>query len=202
MKTTTLILFALLCVKLHANEVANPVLHFSSLGEPPAALQARYAQIGFKTISVDINGDRKLDVLLCFDDPEQQDATEAQSQEQEPGILSWDVYVRNPADTAYIVSTGVEIDGQVSIASGLPINPESVFVGQITEINRFGIVSLDIKNPKEGPSLATIWAYTWEGDHLKRQKLVEYESSEENAIFDKYLAGDKRTVLQVQQVIP
>lgn len=202
MKTTTIILFIMLCVNLHANEVTNPVSHFASLGDPPAALQARYAQIGFKTISVDINGDSKLDVLLCFDDPGLQDATEAQSQEQEPGVLSWDVYVRNPADTAYIVSGGVEIDGKVSIASGLPIKHESVFVGQITEINRFGIVSLDIHNPKEGPSLATIWAYTWEGDHLKSQKLAEYESSEENAVFNKYLADDKRTVLQVQQVTP
>ena len=202
MKTTTLLFFILLCVRLHANEVANPVLHFASLGEPPAALQARYAQIGFKTISIDINGDSKLDVLLCFEDPEQQDATDVQSQEQEPGVLSWDVYVRNPADTAYIISSGVEIDGQISIASGLTFNPESVFIGQITEINRFGVVSLDIQNPKEGPSLATIWAYTREGDHLKRQKLAEYQSSEENPIFNKYLAEDKRTVFQVQQVTP
>ena len=112
------------------------------------------------------------------------------------------MYVRNPADTAYIISSGVEIDGQISIASGLTFNPESVFIGQITEINRFGVVSLDIQNPKEGPSLATIWAYTWEGDHLKRQKLAEYQSSEENPIFNKYLAEDKRTVLQVQQVTP
>ena len=202
MKKMAFILSIVLSFSLNAAEVPNPVAHFASLGEPPADLQARYAQIGFKQINVDLNGDSKMDMLLCFDDPDSQDATDIQSQAQEPGILRWDVYVKNEANTAYIVSNGIEIDGQISIAFGLPLNPETVFIGQITEINRFGIVTMEIANPREGPSMSTIYAYTWEGDHLKRQKLAEYETEQDNATFDKYLAEDKRTALQVHQVTP
>jgi hypothetical protein len=197
-----LILFIVLCAELNAMEVENPVVHFASLGDPSDAVQARYAQIGFKVINIDINGDGKLDVLLCFDDPEQQDSTEVQSQEQEPGVLHWDVYVRNPGNTAYIVSRGLEVEGQISVASGLPLNPECLFIGLISEINCFGITSINISNPRAGASIATIFAYTWEGDHMKCQKLAEYASSKENQIFNKHLAEDKRTVLQVQQVTP
>lgn len=196
----TLLILAILCARLSAFalEIVDPVQHLVSRNDLSPEQQARVAQVGFKKIEVDINNDGKLDLLLCYDDPESDDATEAQARSQWGGMLWWDIFVKKADNNGYIANTGSVTDNVLGLGAPVAIDPESAFIGQITEINRFGIVTMEIANPREGPETTTIWAYTWEGDHLKRQKLAEYETGQDNAIFDKYLAEDKRTVLQVQ----
>lgn len=77
------------------------------------------------------------------------------------------------------------------------------FVGQITELGKRGIVSMVRKThrPLDGETI-TIYAYTIEGDHLKKHQLAQYEEGENNAVFDKYLAEDKRTHVQLQEIDP
>lgn len=199
-----LFVFVALCTQFAALalEVANPLQHLVSRNDLSPEQHARIAQIGFKKIEVDINGDEKLDLLLCYDDPESDDATEAQARSQSGGMLWWDVFVKKADDSGYIANTGAVTDNILGLGVPVAIDPECAFVGQIDELNRFGIVTMEIANPREGPSMSKIYACTWEGDHVVRHNLAEYETAEENAIFDKYLADGKRTILQMQQVTP
>jgi hypothetical protein len=156
-------------------------------------------------ITVDINGDGLSDVLVRYRDPNP-DPIEKQVSPTESGRLSWAAYVRVRDTNTYARSKGFT-QNQEELALGqegdsLLLNRELSHIGQIAEISRFGIVTAGFDHPREGPETTTIWAYTWEGDHFKRHKLAEYVSSQENAIFGKYLVEDKRTVLQVQQVTP
>lgn len=185
-----------------ALEIDDPVQHLASRNDLSPEQQARVAQIGFKKIEVDINNDGKIDLLLCYDDPESDDATEAQARAQWGGMLWWDIFVKKVDNNGYVANTGPVTDNVLGLGAPVAIDPDLAFIGQITEINRFGIVTMEIANPREGPSLSTIWVYTWEGNHMSKQKLAEYETEQENPIFDKYLAEDKRTVLQVQQITP
>lgn len=198
----TISAFFLFAVNAFALEVENPVALMASRTDLTPQDYQRYIQVGFKRIQVDINGDGKLDMLLCHDDPEADDTTEAQARSQWGGMLWWDIFVKKENNNGYIANTGSVTDNVLGLGAPVAINPDSAFIGQITEIDRFGIVTMEIANPREGPSMSTIYAYTWEGDHLKRQKLAEYKTEQENPIFDKYLAKDKRTVLQVQQITP
>jgi len=203
MKTYFAISAFFLCViNAFALEVENPVALMASRTDLTPQDYQRYIQVGFKRIQVDINGDGKLDMLLCHDDPEAEDGSDEKTKAESQGALPWSVFVRKSDEGAYIASAGPVVDNIFGIGPPIELNADIVFVGQIDEIDRFGIVSLEIVNPREGPSLSTIWVYTWEGNHVSKQKLAEYETEQENPIFDKYLAEDKRTVLQVQQITP
>lgn len=198
----SIFLFAFVPLLAFALEVANPVTYLASRTDLSPEEHARLVQVGFKRIEVDISGDGKLDMLLCHDDPATGNATEAQSRAQEGGLLPWDVFVKKADNTGYVANTGPVADAVLGLGTPVSLNPEEVHIGQISEIGRFGIIALQIENPREGPSKSTIWAYTWEGDRLQSHKLAEYETGHQNALFDKYLAEGKRTVLQVQQVNP
>ena len=76
-----------------------------------------------------------------------------------------------------------------------------MYVGDTEEIGRFAVVTSAVERSKSENS-TTIYAYTWEGDRFKRWKLAGYVAGQQNAIFDKYLKGDKRTHIAVQQIKP
>ena len=179
----TLLMFALThCVNA---QITNPVTHFESLGpgiQPVMKWEA------------DINGDGKSEVFLSLKDEYDQDVASDRS----PG---WFVYIADAAGTSYNQSTGIKDQGEDSIGAAVPmIDLNACFVGQVSELGQRAIVTMQIDNPRVGESIARIYAYTIEGDHLKRTKLAEYNPTQTNALFDKYLKDGKRTVITPVEV--
>ena len=73
-------------------------------------------------------------------------------------------------------------------------------MGNVSEVGQYALVTLQVSNPRAGDPIARIYAYTIEGDHLNRTKLAEYNPTQTNALFDKYLKDDKRTVITPVEV--
>ena len=144
----------------------------------------------------DINGDGKNEVLLCL----KSDFDKAvQDHEPQP----WVVYVANSTASSYSEAAGVEAEPQ-TVADILPdIDTNLCFIGQITELGKVGILTIRIDNPRSGPATAKIYAYTIEGDHLKYTKIGQYDPGRTPPpLFTKYLADDKRTQVQLQEISP
>lgn len=156
-----------------------------------------------KKMAFDINGDGVTDVFFNIVEANP-DPTTAISDAQNGGTISWDAYVSVPNSNKFKVCTTLEESdnpGGLLRGVGLDINPNQMYVGNISEINRLGIVTSAVKRSASANS-TIIYAYTWEGDHFKRWKLAEYITGQQNTIFDKYLKEGKRTQITVQQVKP
>lgn len=176
----------------YAEDVADPQSH---------VINRRYeAGDVIKRMTFDINGDGVADSFFTTIEGNP-DPTTRISNEQSGGSLSWDVYVSNQGGTTFKVNTSVDINGEINQGSGIELNPDQLYVGNISEISRFGVVTSAVKRSKSENS-TIIYAYTWEGDHFKQWKLAEYVAGEQNAIFDKYLKDDKRTHITLQQIKP
>jgi hypothetical protein len=192
-------------MKAHITAIVLLAATCFSLGEDVADPQANYltdyhAGDYVKKFSADANGDGVADWFFTNIDANPDPAIKI-SDDQAGGSMSWDVYVSNPGANTFKVSTGVEIDGGLVQGAGLDVNPNQMFVGTISEINRYGIVTSAVKRSKSENS-TIIYAYTWEADHFKRWKLAEYLVSQQNSIFNKYLKDGKRTQVTVQQIKP
>jgi hypothetical protein len=194
----------LIAVRVPGGDVENPVEYLANRPDLTVEEQQRLADVGFKQISYDLNGDSVQDLLLCHDDPESDDAIEKRERAEFEGLLPWDVFIKSPTNGTYRQSIGLALENEVEVGlSETPmINPDLVFIGEITEISRYGIVCAQTDAHGDGEPMTTIWAYTWEGAHMKRHKLVDFETAAGHAIFNKYLAEDKRTQVQVTQVTP
>jgi hypothetical protein len=151
-------------------------------------------------MTFDINGDGVPDLFFTTIEGNP-DPTTRIANEQVGGSFSWDVYVSNQASTTFKVNKSVEIGGELTQGAGLDVNPDQMYVGNISEINRYGIATSAVKRSTSENS-TIIYAYTWEGDHFKQWKLAEYVVGQQNAIFDKYLKDDKRTHVTLQQIKP
>jgi hypothetical protein len=148
-------------------------------------------------LDLDINGDGYKEAFLCLKSDLDKEKEDRQPQ-------SWDVYLgKNVGGISYLKSEGVE-EVPNSIDGILPeIDVARCFVGLIDELGKRGIMTIRYNNPREGPSIAIIYAYTIEGDHLKKTELVRYpDSATPNAKFTKYLADNKRTVIVPVEVTP
>jgi hypothetical protein len=146
----------------------------------------------------DINGDGRNEVLLCL----KSDYNTEKENRQPSG---WDFYISNSIGAvSYTKSTGTETKpDQLSVDDIPQIDHERCFIGVIDELGKKGIMTIRYNNPREGPSIAIIYAYTVEGDHLKKTELVRYpDSTTPNAKFTKYLADNKRTVIVPVEVTP
>ena len=193
MKTFYTFIFVLiLTVKSHAEDVTDPQVHY---------LSDYQAGDVVKKIRIDINGDGIQDWLFCTIDSNP-DPIIKQAQQQEGGMLPWELYVSNQTTNSYNTCAGIDAGKGLGISVGLQMDPDQVYVGQVSELGKRAIVTLVVKNSRVEAATETIYAYTWEGDHLLRHKLAEYHQDESNAIFDKYLLDDKRTHLTVQHVKP
>jgi hypothetical protein len=193
---TSLCLFAALGLFLsaaHGQTITNPAQHFAS---------ARSLTSGdrIKKIVVDLNGDGLNDMLLACEDPNP-DIVERQARRKERGVVRWDAYIKG-ADGNYTLSIGVERNGVLNPGFAVPFRPDEVYIGQIAEISRYALAAFSLSNIKGQTPTASIIAYTWEADHFKEHQLATYFEVEENAIFDKYLAPNKRTAVIVQEVAP
>ncbi len=106
---------------------------------------------------------------------------------------SWFVYMPNVSGDDYI---------KIHANSLVGINDKLTFVGQITQLGKKGIVTIQTDHPKKDPDVAYIYAYTPEGDHLKETLLAKYNPTESNAIYDQYLTEAKRTHITLKEVTP
>ena len=157
-----------------------------------------------KKMAFDINRDGVADQFFTIIEANA-DPTTKIADAQSGGSVSWEVYVSNSkANTFKVCDTLEEADAPDGLLQGvapLDANPNQLFLGTISEINRFGIVTSAVKRAKSENS-TIIYAYTWEGDHFKRWKLAEFTSGETNPVFNKYLSEVKRTHVTVQQIKP
>lgn len=165
-------------------QIINPVSYFRALGQDAPVVVKWEA---------DINGDGQNEVFLSRKD----EYAEEVASDQPP---SWFAFVASAG--AYTQPTGIQEAGEDSLGVGvLPmIDLKACFVGQVSELSQRAIVTQQIDNPRAGESIARIYAYTIEGDHLKRTKLAEYNPTQANALFDKYLKDGKRTVITPVEV--
>jgi hypothetical protein len=145
---------------------------------------------------IDMDGDSKNEIFLTL----KSDSLESKERNDVEG---WVLYQPIAANGTYQECKGVS-DTLGSVSSILPqIDHERCFVGLIDELGKRGIMTIRYNNPREGPSIAIIYAYTIEGDHLKKTELVRYpDSTTPNAKFTKYLADNKRTVIVPVEVTP
>lgn len=190
-----LVVFAL-CCRAYAADVTDP---------QSDEIAKRYESGDvIKRMAFDINGDGVADQFFNIIEANP-DPTTAIADAQSGGTVSWGAYVSNPnANTFKTCDTLEEADAPDGLLQGvapLDINPNQMYVGAISEISRFGIVTTAIKRAKTENS-TIIYAYTWEGDHFKRWKLTEYTVGQQNTIFDNYLKDGKRTQVAVQQIKP
>jgi len=149
-------------------------------------------------IEIDVNGDGKNEVLLSLKSDH-----EKEKENHEPA--GWTFYIReNTPSIAFSKSLGTETKPNELSVDDLPqIDPLRCFVGQITELGKRGIVTIRYNNPREGPSIGIIYAYTIEADHLKKTELARFPVSDTpHALFTKYLADDKRTVITPVEIAP
>jgi hypothetical protein len=196
MKTlfTFLLLLAALVSPGLADTTNNPLSDFAALFGLTSADQV-------KKIEVDITGDGRLDVLLCYVNPTP-DIEERRVAATGDKRLWWNAYIKN-ADGSYSRPTGIDPgDGNLRLDAVIAFDPLETYIGQVSEISRFALVTREKQTPRSAEALSIIWAFTWEDAHLKQQKLGEFQTGQQNALFDKYLIDGKRTVLQVQQVTP
>lgn len=145
----------------------------------------------------DLNGDGRNEVFLClksdFD-------TDVQSRD----VPGWSVYIAEASPgNGYFKSEGTEYEAtQISVGDMPLIDTSTCCVAQITQINRRGIVTMRIENPRSGEPVATIYTYNIEGNHIKKTQLAQYQPGRPNAIFDQYLKNNVRTQVQLQEVTP
>jgi len=163
-------------------QIVDPIAHFRNTSNEPSAKLVKW--------TADINGDGKPEVFLA--NKEDYDASVAADVP-----VGWFVFVASQNEGTYAESTGIQEAGEDSIGvGGLPrVNLKACFVGQVSELGKSALLTEQIDNPRVGNPIARIYAYTIEGDHLKRTKLAEYDATKENPLFDKYLNDGKRTVI-------
>jgi len=149
-------------------------------------------------IETDVNGDGKNEILLCLKSEFEKDKGD-----HEPA--AWSFYIaQNTSIIEFSESLGTETKPNSIAVGDIPlIDHEKCYIGQITELGKRGIVTIRYNNPRQGPSIGIIYAYTVEGDHLVRTELARFsDSATPHALFTKYLADNKRTVITPSEVAP
>lgn len=142
----------------------------------------------------DINGDGKNEVFLSLKEEYDRDIAS-------PQLPGWFVYFADAVGSNYTASSGIKDNGENETSPSVPmIDLKFCFIGQVTELGQRALLTQQIDNPRVGDPIARIYAYTIEGDHLKRTKLAEYNPMQANALFDKYLKDGKRTVITPVEV--
>jgi hypothetical protein len=144
----------------------------------------------------DVKGDGKYEILLCLKAEFEKD-----KEDHEP--VAWTFCVAgNTTRVTYSKSVGTESkQGELSVDDLPQIDLETCFVGQIADLGKRGIVTIRYNNPREGPSIGIIHAFTVEGDRLKRTELARCtDSPAPHSLFAKYLADDKRTVVAPAEI--
>ena len=150
--------------------------------------------------TADISGNGKKAVFLSL----KSDFDEAKNDNDIPG---WVLYIPESAGTSYQEFKGIKMEPN-TISLILPnIDIDLCYIGQITQLGKKGIVTIQTHSARSGPDKSTsyIYAYVIEEDHLKRTKLAEYDSTksvETNPIYQQYLTDAKRTKVKIKKITP
>ena len=108
-------------------------------------------------------------------------------------MTSWIAYIPNENGTDYLTPSN----------EGVEMNLDKVYVGQITQLGKKGIVTVQEDASKNGDPVSNIYAYTLEGNQLKKTLLAQYNPDKgSNPIYQQYLSPSKRTQVQLQTVTP
>ncbi|HEV7403061.1 MAG TPA: hypothetical protein VGO11_09055 [Chthoniobacteraceae bacterium] len=143
---------------------------------------------------VDIDGDGKKEVMLSSQLDYEQELKDGQ-------LPGWLVYIAKSHGSGYVFAKELDEGGVIGYA--IPqIDPEMLYVGMIEQIGKRGIVTMQVDHPRKAPEVAYIYAYTINGDHLKKTLLAKFEPKKGNPIYDQYLSESKRTKVKLQQVKP
>ncbi|MES2477239.1 MAG: hypothetical protein V4640_15750 [Verrucomicrobiota bacterium] len=169
-------------------EIVDPVGFYRSSTQYPAPS-------ALLKWNADINGDGKNETFLIR--KADYDADVAVHQ-----LPSWEVFIANTTANTFMESTGIQDEGEELFGiAGVPqVDIGACFVGQVTELGKHALVTMQVDTPRVGNPIARIYAYTIEGDHLKRSKLAEYPATQGNPLFDKYLKEGKRTVITPAEI--
>jgi hypothetical protein len=199
MKTLLLVtfgMFVFLIKKGMATDTTNPVQSY-------AAFHGLTGRVVYRW-NVDLNNDGKNDALLDTkltpaEIKEENNETKGQ---YDPNVHGFEVYIAKSDGSGYVESTGVNDGTELGLGLALEANITRCFVGNITQLSQWGLVTIQNDYPRDGTSVAYIYAYTIDGDHLKRTQLAQYDPSESNAIYDQYLSDSHRTTVTLQEVSP
>ena len=189
MKPIQFLIFCVACLTQTAiGQITDPNQEYRRLiaeNKTKGLLEANTDETMYKW-NADVNGDGKVIVFLTLKDFYQKDRHDGQ-------IPQWTVYIPKADGSGYLSAPNNEPQ----------IDQEKMFVGQITQLNQRGIVTIQIDRPRRDPAVAYIYAYTIEGDHLKQTKLAEYDpDAGDNIICNQYLTDTKRTRVVLQEIGP
>lgn len=192
MKIIAIIILSYLPSTIEATaSITDAVAHFKteqSIASPDKILK----------IEIDVDGDGKNEVLLGL-----KSNVDKEKENHEPA--DWTFYIReNNAVVAFTKSVGTsEKSNELSVDDIPQIDHERCFLGLISELGKSGIMTIRYHNPRNGPSIGIIYAYTIEGDHLKKTELARFSvSNTPHVLFTKYLADGKRTIITPEEVTP
>ena len=184
-----LLLFVLLAIGM-ASAIASTT-------DPVADYKSQKSLLSTDTVSkwtADFAGNGHPSVFLSLKTDYDEDTKDGQ-------VPSWIVYIASADGTSYTESTGLDEGSGTSPV--LPqIDPNLVFVGQITQLSKPGLVTVQTDSPKNGTPTNYVYALTVESGHLKKTLLAQYSSNQTNAIYDQYLSDAHRTTVTLQQVSP
>ena len=196
MKRHVAVLSFLLTQFVLAGQTANPVQDYATFHGLTGSVIYRW--------TVDLNNDGKLDVLLDTKLTGGEIAQENRDTKNRynPNLHGFALYIAQINGSGYVESTGINDGTEFGLAACPEIDITQCFVGQITELNAYGVVTIRVDAPRTGPAIARIVGYTVEGDHVKETKLAEYNPEQPNALYEKYLVPSKRTQVQLELLAP
>ena len=121
--------------------------------------------------------------------------------ERHDGIVpAWTIYVPINNNSDYLKLSGSKsLDGN-SDFSEVSIDPEKLYVGLIKGFGKKGIVTAQVDHPKKGPAVGYVYPYTLEGNYMRQTLLAKFDPDKSNAVYDQYLAEDKRTKVQLEEI--
>ena len=144
-------------------------------------------------IVLDVNGDGLNDVLLCYKD----DYDDSIGNNEAP---EWDIYLATGPNT-YTHLMGLDLGQGTSQGPAAPnLCLSQMFVGQITQLNKPGLVTIQTDYPTTLAAVTYIYAYTVESGHLKQTLLAQYVPGTDNAVYDQYLSTTNRISVSYQQI--
>ncbi len=119
-----------------------------------------------------------------------------------------DGYLYTPGLCAFAVYLGRQNNRNYLRGGGVIVDIDRSYVGYISEVKRYGIVSIEklqVASPTSrlGATVMQVYCYVVEKSHTKRINLTpQYGLDEPNALFKKYLSDVRRPKVQLQEVPP
>lgn len=168
------------------------------VADPVADLRSEPGQAGgaLKKWMADIDGDGKAEIFLARKDNHTADLEKSQTPD-------WNVYLADAGASTYSGSTGIKLAGTSAVdPQVLPqVDPDRCFVGTVSQVSGRALVAL-VRDVRYEEPWNVIYAYTIQNGHLLETKLAEYKAGTTNAIYNEYLADDKRTAITLEEVAP